>query len=376
MEKDLKDKEVKDKEVINKALIKVGITLGDLNGVGPEIIVKALQDNRILNDITPVVYGSNKVISYYKKQLNLNDFNYLSCKSAAEISSKKVNIINVWQEEVELAPGTSNADGGKYALLSLEAATKDLADGKIDVLVTAPFSKENVIKAGFNFPGHTEYLAEMSGTKDALMVLVSGNLRVALVTTHIPIKEIATQLQKDLIVAKIDAFEQSLKKDFGLIRPRIAVFGLNPHAGENGKIGEEEQQVIIPAIQAAKQKGTLAFGPYPADGFFGSPMRQQFDGVLAMYHDQGLAAFKALCFDDGVNFTAGLPIVRTSPDHGTAFDIAGQLSADEQSLRSAIFLAVDIYRKRKIFKEMNGNPLVISKAEKTERSKKDQDRED
>ena len=371
MEKVTKDKEVKDKELSNKTLIKVGITLGDLNGVGPEIIVKALHDNRILTDIIPVVYGSNKVISHYKKQLNLHEFNYASCKSAAEINPKKVNIINVWQDEVQIEPGTANADGGKYALLSLEAATKDLAEGKIDVLVTAPFSKENVAKAGFNFPGHTEYLAEMSGAKEALMVLVSGNLRVALVTTHIPIKEISSQLQKDLILSKIEAFEQSLKKDFGLIRPRIAVFGLNPHAGENGKIGEEEQLTIIPAIQAAKQKGVLAFGPYPADGFFGSPLRQQFDGVLAMYHDQGLAAFKALCFNDGVNFTAGLPIVRTSPDHGTAFDIAGKMLADEQSLRSAIFLAVDIYRKRKIFKEIHANPLLVSKDEK---GKKDQDR--
>jgi 4-hydroxythreonine-4-phosphate dehydrogenase len=373
MEKETKDKEVKDKEQSNKALIKVGITLGDINGVGPEIIVKALHDNRILTDITPVVYGSNKVISHYKKLLNLHEFSYMSCKDAAEINPKKVNIINVWQEEVQVEAGVSNADGGKYALLSLEAATKDLAEGKIDVLVTAPFSKENVAKAGFNFAGHTEYLAEMSGASEALMVLVSGNLRVALVTTHIPIKEISNQLQKDLIVAKIEAFEQSLKKDFGLIRPRIAVFGLNPHAGENGKIGEEEQQTIIPAIQAAKNKGVLAFGPYPADGFFGSPLRQQFDGVLAMYHDQGLAAFKALCFDDGVNFTAGLPIVRTSPDHGTAFDIAGKMLADEQSLRSAIFLAVDIYRKRKLFKEMNANPLAISKDEK---GKKEQDRAD
>ena len=362
MEKETKEKEVK--EQVNKNLIKVGITIGDLNGIGPEIIVKALQDIRILTDLVPVVYGSNKVISHYKKQLNLQDFNYLSCQSATEISSKKVNVINVWQEEVQIEPGVSNADGGKYALLSLEAAARDLADGKIDVLVTAPFSKENVAKAGFNFPGHTEYLAEMSGAKEALMILVSGNLRVALVTTHIPIKEISNQLKKELIFAKIEMFEQSLKKDFGLIKPRIAVFGLNPHAGENGKIGEEEQQIIIPAIQTAKNNGILAFGPYPADGFFGSPLRQQFDGVLAMYHDQGLTAFKALCFDDVVNYTAGLPIVRTSPYHGTAFDIAGKMQADEQSLRSAIFLAVDIYRKRKVFKEIHANPLAISKDEK------------
>lgn len=362
MDKDTKEKELKDQ--ITKPLIKVGITIGDLNGIGPEIIVKALRDNRILADFVPIVYGSNKVISHYKKALNLQDFNYLSCKTAADIHAKKVNIINVWQEETQIEPGVSGAKGGKYALLSLEAATKDLAEGKIDVLVTAPFSKENVAEAGFNFPGHTEYLAEMSGAKDALMILVSGSLRVALVTTHIPIKEISEKLKKELIVSKIQAFEQSLKKDFGIIKPRIAVFGLNPHAGENGKIGEEEQQTIIPAIQAAKQNGVIAFGPYPADGFFGSPLRNQFDGVLAMYHDQGLAAFKALCFEDGVNYTAGLPIVRTSPDHGTAFDIAGQLIADEQSLRSAIYLAIDIYRNRKIHKESNANPLAFSNEEK------------
>lgn len=364
MENQTKDKEVKDKEPVNKNLITVGITIGDFNGIGPEIIVKALHDNRILTDIIPVVYGSNKIIAHYKKLLDLQEFSYMSCKSAAEINPKKVNIINCWQDDVEPTPGVSTADGGKYALLSLEAATRDLAEGKIDVLVTAPFSKENVAKAGFNFPGHTEYLAEMSGANEALMVLVSNNLRVALVTTHIPIKDISDKLTKALILSKIEAFEQSLKKDFGLIRPRIAVFGLNPHAGENGKIGEEEQETITPAIQMAKNNGILAFGPYPADGFFGSPLRQQFDGVLAMYHDQGLAAFKALCFDDGVNFTAGLPIVRTSPDHGTAFDIAGKLIADEQSFRSALFLAVDIYRKRKRFKEIHLNPLAITKDEK------------
>lgn len=365
MQKELKEKEVK--EQATKPLIRVGITLGDLNGIGPEIIVKALRDNRILADFVPIVYGSNKIINHYKKLLNLQDFNYFTCKSAAEIHNKKVNVVNVWQEELTIEPGISNEIGGKYALLSLEQATKDLAEGKIDVLVTAPFSKENVAKAGFSFPGHTEYLAEMSGAADALMILVSGTLRVALVTTHIPIKEVSEKLLKDSIVSKIKAFDQSLRKDFGIVRPRIAVFGLNPHAGENGKIGEEEQQIILPAINQAKQEGILAFGPYPADGFFGSTQRQQFDGVLAMYHDQGLAAFKALCFNDGVNYTAGLPIVRTSPDHGTAFDIAGKLIADEQSLRSAIFLAIDVYRNRKSYKEFYTNPLAISKEDKNKK---------
>lgn len=369
MDKDPQN-QAKEKEISQKPLIKVGLTVGDINGIGPEIVIKALKDNRILADIVPVIYGSTKLISFYKKQMNLQDFNYQSCKSADEVVSKKINIVNVWQDEIEIEPGQSNANGGKYALLSLEAATKDLASGKIDVIVTAPFSKENVSKAGFNFPGHTEYLAEMSGAKEALMILVSGNLRVALVTTHIPIKSISEKLNKELIVEKIEAFEQSLKKDFGIVKPRIAVFGLNPHAGENGKIGEEEQQIIIPAIQQAKQNGVLAFGPYSADGFFGSNARNQYDGVLAMYHDQGLAAFKALCFEDGVNFTASLPIVRTSPDHGTAFDIAGKNLADAQSMRSAIYLAVDAFRQRKIYKEITANPLAISK---DERGKKEQD---
>ncbi|MEY4350604.1 MAG: 4-hydroxythreonine-4-phosphate dehydrogenase PdxA [Bacteroidota bacterium] len=360
----------KEKEQSQKPLIKVGLTVGDINGIGPEVLIKALKDNRILTDIIPVIYGSNKVVSFYKKHLNLQDFNYQTCKSADEVSAKKINVVNVWQDEIEIEPGQSNADGGKYALLSLEAATKDLASGKIDVIVTAPFSKENVAKAGFEFVGHTEYLAEMSGAKEALMVLVSGSLRVALVTTHIPIKDISSKLNKELIVQKIEAFEQSLKKDFGIVKPRIAVLGLNPHAGENGKIGEEEQHIITPAIQQARQNGALAFGPYPADGFFGSKSRTQFDGVLAMYHDQGLAAFKALCFDDGVNFTASLPIVRTSPDHGTAFDIAGKQLADEQSMRSAIYLAVDAYRNRKLYKEITANPLPFSKEEK---GRKEQD---
>ncbi|MEN9699725.1 MAG: hypothetical protein RLZZ301_923 [Bacteroidota bacterium] len=359
-----KEQHPKEKESISKELVKVGITIGDLNGIGPEIVMKALKDNRILSDFIPVVYASNKVISFYKKQLNIQEFNFQSCKTASEVSPKKINVVNLWPEELPIEPGVSNTNGGAYALKSLEAATQDLAAGKIDVLVTAPFSKENVQKAGFNFVGHTEYLADLSGAKEALMVLVSGSLRVALVTTHIPVKDISAALTKEQIVQKIEKFEQSLKRDFGILRPRIAVFGLNPHAGENGKIGQEEQEIIIPAIQQTKNKGILAYGPYPADGFFGSDMRQQFDGILAMYHDQGLAAFKALCFDDGVNFTADLPIVRTSPDHGTAFDIAGKNQANAQSLRSAIYLAIDVYRQRKAIKEMNANPLPFSKEEK------------
>lgn len=348
-----------EKEILSSENIKVGITLGDVNGIGPEIIMKALKDIRILNDITPVIYGSSKIISFYKKMLQIHEFSYQNCQTGANIQNQKINIVNCWNEDVDIQPGASNVTGGKYALQSLEAATADLADGKIDVLVTAPFSKDAMKSAGFDFPGHTEYLAKYSNVDEALMILASPFLRVALVTTHIPINEVSKSLTKDTILSKIKVFENSLKRDFNLVRPKIAVFGLNPHAGENGKIGTEEQELIIPAINAAKSEGILAYGPFAADGFFGSNARNQFDGVLAMYHDQGLTAFKALSFEDGVNFSAGLPIVRTSPDHGTAFDIAGKNLASESSFRSAIYMAIDIYRNRKFVKQITENPLQI-----------------
>lgn len=358
-----KEKE-KEKEVGNPNPIRVGISIGDINGIGPEVIMKSLKDSRMLLDVTPIIYGSNKIFSHYKKELEESEFNYQSCKSAEEAQIRKINVVNVWNDEVDIQTGKATETGGKYAYLSLERATQDLASGKIDVLVTAPISKEAMGKSGFQFPGHTEYLAHLAGTEDALMVLVSGGLRVALVTTHIPIKEVSATLTKEKIYKKIKAFEACLKKDFGILRPKIAVFGLNPHAGENGKMGTEEQEIISPAIQQARGEDVLAFGPYPADGFFGSSTRNQFDGVLAMYHDQGLAAFKALAFEDGVNYTAGLPIVRTSPDHGTAFDIAGQNKASEQSMRSAIYLASDIYRNRQFIREISVNPLQVSPKEK------------
>lgn len=358
-----KEKE-KEKDLGNPNPIRVGISIGDINGIGPEVIIKALNDSRMLLECMPIIYGSTKVFAHYKKVLNENDFNYQSCKTAEDAQLRKVNVVNVWNDEVEFQMGQATENGGKHAFLSLERATQDLAAGKIDVLVTAPISKEAMAKSGFKFPGHTEYLADLAGTEDALMVMVSGNLRVALVTTHIALKDVNSTLTKDLILQKIKTFEASLKKDFGLIRPRIAVFGLNPHAGENGKMGTEEQEIIAPAINAAKNENILAFGPYPADGFFGSNARSQFDGVLAMYHDQGLAAFKALAFEDGVNYTAGLPIVRTSPDHGTAFDIVGQNKASEQSMRNAIYVAMDIHKSQVFAKEISANPLQISPKEK------------
>lgn len=351
------EKKTETKERSLRPAIRVGISIGDVNGIGPEVIMKSLRDNRLLIDCTPVIYGSAKVFSFYRKRLRINDFNYQAVKSAEQAKSRKINIVNIWEDELKFNLGEATKEGGQYAFESLEAATKDLAAGKIDVLVTAPISKEAMGKTGFQFPGHTEYLADMAGQDQALMLMISPTLRVGLVTTHIPIKEVSETITTDLVFDKIKAFESSLKKDFGIQRPKIAVFGLNPHAGESGKMGSEEQETIAPAIQKAKEGGTMAFGPFPADGFFGSTNRSKYDGILAMYHDQGLAAFKALSFDDGVNFTAGLPIVRTSPDHGTAFDIVGKNKASETSMRSAIYLAMDVFRNQQFEKEISQNPL-------------------
>lgn len=359
---------------VKKGPIRVGISIGDINGIGPEVIMKALNDSRMLDNCTVVIYGSSKVLNFHKKPLGLQDFNYVSIKSADEVKSRKINLINIWDEEITFELGKATESGGKYAFESLESATKDLASGKVDVLVTAPISKDAMGKMGFKFPGHTEYLADMAGQEEALMLMVSPTLRVGLVTSHIALKDVPTAVTTEKVFAKIKAFNESLKKDFGIRRPRIAVFGVNPHAGENGKMGSEESEAINPAIAKAKGLDILAFGPYPADGFFGSSSKSEFDGVLAMYHDQGLAAFKALSFDEGVNFTAGLPVIRTSPDHGTAFDIAGQNKASGDSMRNAIYLAMDVYKTHAFEKEINANPLEISKRDKKDREFRNDDR--
>jgi len=344
-----------------KKLTRVGITIGDINGIGPEVIIKSLKDHRILTDFIPVIYGSTRTLSYHKKAIREDEFSYQSCKSAEEALTNKVNVINVWNEELKFDLGQVTENGGKYAYLALEKATQDLASNKIDVLVTAPISKEAIGKANFNFPGHTEYLANLSNVDEALMMMISPVLKVALVTSHVSIQEVPKLITKELIISKLNQLENSLIKDFGIIKPKIAVLGLNPHAGENGKLGKEENEIILPAIQEKFAQGALIYGPYPADGFFGSSTFNKFDAVLAMYHDQGLTAFKALTFDEGVNFTAGLPIVRTSPDHGTAFDITGQGIASEQSMRNAIYAAVDIYKTRKFIRESSANPLKEQK---------------
>lgn len=338
----------------------VGITIGDVNGVGPEIVIKALSDNRITQLCTPVIYGSSKVISHYRKTVNLQDFNYNTIRAIGDVIPKKVNLINCWDEEVNIDTGTPSITTGPYALKALQQATLDLASGAIDALVTAPIDKHTIAPEG-GFTGHTEFLARAFNTKDYLMFMVADNLRIALVTGHVPVAKVPGLITRELILQKMDSMVRSLKRDFGIRKPRIAVLGLNPHAGDQGVIGQEDKAIIAPAIQEAYSKGILAFGPYSSDGFFGSGQHAQFDAVLAMYHDQGLLPFKTLAFENGVNFTAGLPKVRTSPDHGTAYDLAGKGKASEVSLREAIYTAIDIRRRQAEYDQANAKPLPFSK---------------
>ena len=338
----------------------VGISHGDINGIGLEVIIKSFLDPTIFELCTPVVFGSNKTASFHRKTLNIEDFSFNQIKEVSEANGKRANIINVYEDEVNIELGKQTEIGGKYALKSLEAAAYALAQGKVHVLVTAPINKENIQSPDFNFPGHTEYLESKFGDGNSLMFLVSDTLRVAVATGHIPVTQVAAALTVEKITNKIRALHLSLVKDFNITKPKIAVLGLNPHAGDNGVIGNEEKNIILPAINIAKEEGIIAYGPYPADGFFGNKTYTQFDAVLAMYHDQGLVPFKTIAFNNGVNFTAGLPIVRTSPDHGTAYDIAGKNKASEKSFREAIYTAIDIYRNRKINKVSWANPLKIS----------------
>ena len=345
----------------NKRPIRVGISIGDVNGIGPEVILKTFSDNRLLDFVTPVIYSSASLLSAHRKSLDLQALTHTNLEEGMEAESKTLYIKKCWDKDPELNIGKETPEGGEYAIKSLRAATDDLASSKIDVLVTAPINKHNVQSSEFKFPGHTEFLAKLSNVDKALMLMVADNLKVAVVSGHIPLKEVAKTLTKEKIVEAITQLNESLIKDFGISRPKIAVMGLNPHAGDNGVIGDEEKEIIIPAIAEAKGKGILAFGPYSADGFFGSSTYTHYDGILAMYHDQGLVPFKSLSFGNGVNYTAGLPIVRTSPDHGTGFDIAGKNEASESSFRNALYLAMDIYRNRNEHKEMTANPLQRQK---------------
>lgn len=325
----------------------VGISMGDFNGIGPEVIIKALSDQRILKIMTPVVYGSTKVLSFYKKLLKKEEFIYHQVKSAQELNFRKVNVVNCWEENVEVKPGEITEEAGKCAFLSLKKATQELQETHIEAIVTAPINKHNIQNEEFRFSGHTEYFAEKFNAKESLMLLVCEGLRVGVITGHIPLSEVSRQLSRQKMEDKIRILEASLKKDFGINKPKIAILGLNPHAGEEGLLGDEEKNIIKPMIEGLKRKGMLIFGPYPADGFFGMLQYQNYDGILAMYHDQGLIPFKTLAFEKGVNFTAGLSVVRTSPDHGTAYDIAGKDIANESSLREAIFVACNIIKNRK-----------------------------
>lgn len=337
--------------------IVVGISHGDINGVSYEVIIKSLMDNRIFDFCIPVVYGSAKVAAYHRKALNIANFSFNNIKSADEANVKRANIINCLDDNVRVELGKSTNIAGESSLISLENAVKDLKEGKIDVLVTAPINKDNVQSEKFNFPGHTEYLTQESKAKESLMLMVSENLKVGVVTTHLPLSKVPESITEEAILSKLLIMNKTLIEDFGIRKPKIAVLGLNPHAGDNGLLGTEEVDVIIPAISKAKDEDILALGPYPADGFFGSDNFKKFDAILAMYHDQGLTPFKALAFNSGVNYTAGLDFIRTSPGHGTAYELAGLGQASEISFRNAIYLACDIFRSRTEYKKISNNPL-------------------
>jgi 4-hydroxythreonine-4-phosphate dehydrogenase len=337
--------------------IKVGISHGDVNGISYEVIIKSFADSRILDFFTPIVYGSSKVASYYKKILGIHDFNFHVIRSADQAMAGKANLVNIFQDEIKIVLGQNTGLAGRAAFQSLEAATADLAKGSIDALVTAPINKQNIQSKDFDFPGHTEYLTRKFGAEESLMLMVSNNIRIGVVTGHVPLREVPERITRESILTKLRIMNQSLCHDFGIRKPKIALLGLNPHAGDKGIIGLEEQEVIIPAIRQAFDEGILAFGPYPADGFFGSSSFANFDGILTMYHDQGLIPFKTLSFKSGVNFTAGLSIVRTSPAHGTAFDIAGKNQAHPDAFREAAYLAVEIVKNRRMNEELLKNPL-------------------
>jgi 4-hydroxythreonine-4-phosphate dehydrogenase len=334
----------------------VGISLGDLNGIGPEIVVRSLGDPKILDICTPVVFGSQRSMNFFKKALHEAHFNFQTVADTSKIVRQQINVVSCWEEDVEITPGQLNETGGKYGYLSLQAAAEALRDQHIDVLVTAPIHKQNIQSEAFQHNGHTPYLKEVFQLNDVLMFMVAENIKVALVTEHVPVKEVSAHLTKEKIVGKLKLMHQSLQKDFGFNKPKVAVLALNPHAGDEGLIGTEEKEIIAPAIKEARRH-MLAFGPYPADAFFARGLHEQFDAVLAMYHDQGLIPFKSLAVGEGINFTAGMPAIRTSPDHGTAFDIAGKGIADHSSFLAALFEGIDIWRRRNGYVAARRNPL-------------------
>ena len=343
--------------MINENKPVIGLTCGDINGIGLELIIKTVGDARLLEICTPVIFANNKVLNFYRKGLPEINFNFSTVKDATRINHKQVNLFNCWEDEVAVTPGQLTAVGGKYAVQSLVIAAEALKDGKIDGLVTAPIHKKNTQSEEFNFTGHTPYLKNLFGVPDVGMFMVAENMRVALVTEHVAIKDIAPLITREAILSKLQIINNSLKKDFGIDKPKIAVLGLNPHAGDEGLVGREEEEIIKPAVKDAKHKDIFCFGPYSADAFFARGQHEKFDAILAMYHDQGLIPFKSLATGEGVNYTAGLDGIRTSPDHGVAFDIAGKNKADEASFREAIFKCVDIINARKEYANQHKNPL-------------------
>ncbi|MCF8219618.1 MAG: 4-hydroxythreonine-4-phosphate dehydrogenase PdxA [Bacteroidales bacterium] len=361
---------------MDRANVQVGITHGDINGIGYEIIMKTFTDQRMFDFCTPVLYGSSKVASYHRKTLNATNFNFNPIKRIDQANPERANIINVYDEEARIDLGKCTDIGGKLSLISLQAAISDLKQDRFDALVTAPINKQNIQSEDFHFPGHTEYLAQEFDTSDVLMIMVSDQMRIGVVTGHTPLSDVPGMITQELIMQKLESMNYSLKRDFGISKPRIAVMGLNPHASDDGLLGKEEQDVIIPAINQAFDKGILAFGPYPADGFFGTLQFRKYDGILAMYHDQGLVPFKTLSFDNGVNFTAGLPIVRTSPGHGTGYDIAGKNEASPASFREAVLLATEIFKNRIEWDQMHQNPLKNNIMEKKYNASEDNSAED
>lgn len=342
---------------MEKKTILAGISQGDINGIGYEVIIKALSDPTINDFCTPIVYGSPKVAAYHRKALNVNNFTFNNIRTADEAHTKKANMINCLDDNIRVELGKSTPQGGEAALISLEKAVDDLKNGKIDVLITAPIDKKNIQSENFKFKGHTDYLKAVAGVSEVLMFMIGESMRIGIVTDHVPLSKVSGLITLDTVLKKIRLMNQSLMLDFGIRKPRIAVLGLNPHAGDNSLLGTEEAEIITPAILQAQKENIMAFGPFPADGFFGAGSFTKFDGILAMYHDQGLTPFKALSFDSGVNFTAGLPFIRTSPVHGTAFDIAGKGEASENSFRQAIYVACDIYKNRLMHEEISKNPL-------------------
>jgi 4-hydroxythreonine-4-phosphate dehydrogenase len=348
-----------DKKVI------VGISLGDINGIGPEVVIKTMLEPEIMDICIPVIFSSQKTMAYYRNVVGEQDFNFQAVKDFNQLHTKKPNVFVCYEEEVQIEMGKSTSTGGKYALKSLEVATKSLLEKQIDVLVTAPINKNNIQSEHFKFVGHTEYLESQVQGGKSLMLMCSDKLRVALVSGHVPVSHIAAKITKEKVIEKLRTLNFSLKQDFGIIKQKIAVLGLNPHAGDNGTLGREELDIIIPAIKEVDRE-MFVMGPYAADGFFAAGTYSKFDAVLAMYHDQGLIPFKTLAFEDGVNFTAGLPFVRTSPDHGTAYDIAGKGKADPASFKQALYAAIDIYKRRKAYGELTANPLKVTDR-KTER---------